>query len=205
LCLLLLGAALAAPPIQGQESAVIAGRVLDQEGKPVAGLEVLLHRVAGQQGDRIGTAVSAPDGTFRFPLTEAPTAGAVYFATVRFEGEVFIGAFLEPPFEADKPYDVVVGGEPISFEAMTMPAGGGTGAPAAPQRSRKWALAIVPLLAVVGAAIASLLARRGQRQRRHLLIRLAVLEEEAAAQGESEGLRQERARILEELGGRLAS
>jgi len=34
---------------------------------------------------------------------------------------------------------------------------------------------------------------------------LAALEEEAAERGESEGLRQERARILQELGGRLGT
>lgn len=199
-------AAVAAPASQGQQPTVISGRVIDQDGSPVAGQQVLLHRVAGQDGARIGETVSAEDGSFRFTLEDPPSGDAVYFATARYEGQVYVGAFLEPPIDAGSAYDLVVGGEPVSFDAPIMPPSSGVETAAGPPpSSRRWALAIIPLLAVLGVGAASILSRRGQRDRRHLLVRLAVIEEEMAVQGDTEGLRRERARIIEQLGGRSAT
>lgn len=188
--------------VRAQTSMTIRGRVLDQARQPVSGQEVLLHRVAGQDGARIGQATTAEDGTFSFRIEEEAATGAVYFATARFEGEVFIGPFLETPIEPGSDYEVIVGGEPINFNAPVLPAGSAAGASVRPPVSpRQRALGLVLLVAVVGVGFA-LLSRRGKRNRRQLLIRLAVLEEEAAERGESDTLREERARILDQLGGR---
>jgi len=199
---LVLGMLATAPASARQQPFTLSGRVVDQQGQPVAGLEVLLHRVAGQDGASIGQARSDENGSFRFRIDETPPADAVYFAAARFNEQMYIGPFEKPPIDSLQPYEIVVGGEPISFDAPVMPAtgtaGGALQSPVGPSR---WTLALIPLLAVLGLAVAIALSRRRQLQRRHLLIRLAVLEEQAAARGDTEGLRQERARILDQLGG----
>lgn len=199
-------ALLALPGANGvgaQEPIVISGRVVDQTGVPVADLEVLLHRVAGQTGDRIAETTTAEDGSFTFSVTGEQPSGAIYFATASFNEGTYIGPFLEPPLDPAMTYEVVVGGEPISFGTATMPTSGVPAQVRPPASPRRWALAIIPLGALLGVGAAAL-ARRGRRTRRDLLIRLAVLEEEAAANGETDGMRRERARILDQLGGRLA-
>ena len=190
--------------IRAQEPVVISGRVVDEAGEPVADLEVLLHRVAGQSGSRIADARSAEDGTFTFTVTGEHPDGAIFFATARFNEQVYIGPFLEPPLDPAAPYEVVVGGEPISFETTPMPPSGMPAQVRPPASPRRWALAIIPLGALLGVGAAAL-ARRGKRSRRDLLIRLAALEEEAAANGDTDDLRRERARILDQRGGRPAT
>ena len=198
LILMVLAVLLAAAAPSGRQAVTLSGTVVDTAGQPVASQEVLLHRVAGQEGARIGQAVSDRDGVFRFTFTAQPAVGAVYFATARYNGQVYIGPFIELPVDSSIAYRVVVGGEPVSFDAAPPT---GIGAEVRPPASpRRWALAVIPLIGMLAVATAALLSRRGRRDRRHLLIRLAVLEEDAA-KGETEGLRRERERLLERLGG----
>jgi len=199
--MLVLGALAPAPLAARQQPLVLSGHVVDLQGKPVAGQEVLLHRVAGQDGARIGQTQTDSTGDFTFRVEEAPIDDAVYFAAARFDGKMYIGPFAKPPIDSAAPYEIVVGGEPIDFGAATMPGGTPGSAVQSPLGPSRWTLALIPLLAVLGLGAAIALSRRRQLQRRHLLIRLAVLEEQAAQNGDTEGLRQERARILDQLGG----
>jgi hypothetical protein len=204
LSLLVLGALAPTQLAARQQPLVLAGHVVDLQGKPVAGQEVLLHRVAGESGASIGQTQTDSTGAFTFRLDETPTDDAVYFAAARVDGKMYIGPFQKPPIDSAAPYEIVVGGEPIDFGAPLTPGtptpGSALQSPVGPSR---WTLALIPLLAVLGLGAAIALSRRRRLQRRHLLIRLAVLEEQAAQNGDTEGLRQERARILDQLGGAL--
>jgi hypothetical protein len=202
--LFLLGA-IAPASLVAQQPFTFSGRVVDLQGMPVAGQLVLLHRIAGDSGASIGQAETDSTGAFTISLDETPTDDAVYFAAANYHDSLYVGAFEKPPIDATVPYRIVVGGVGIDFSAPVMPAAGQPGSavqsPAGPSR---WTLALIPLVALLGLAAAIMLSRRRQLQRRHLLIRLAVLEEQAAQSGDTEGLRQERARILDRLGGARA-
>ncbi len=202
LSLLVLGALAPAPLTARQQPLVLSGHVVDLQGKPVAGQEVLLHRVAGQNSGSIGQTQTDSAGAFTFRLDETPTADAIYFAAARVDGKMYIGPFQKPPIDSAASNEIVVGGEPVDFGAPGPPTtatpGSAVQSPVGPSR---WMLALIPLLAVLGLGAAIALSRRREMQRRHLLIRLAVLEEQAALSGDTEGLRQERARILDQMGG----
>jgi hypothetical protein len=195
-------AALAPAALAAQQPFVLSGRVVDQMGQPVSGLVVLLHRVTTDSGASIGQAESDSTGAFTFRLDETPTDDAVYFAAAHYHDSTYIGAFEKPPIDATIPYVIMVGGPGVDFGAPGPSADGQPGsAVQSPLGPSRWTLALIPLVALLGLAAAMALSRRRALQRRHLLIRLAVLEEQAATGGDTDALQQERARILDQLGG----
>ncbi|HEV2147797.1 MAG TPA: hypothetical protein VGR37_10375 [Longimicrobiaceae bacterium] len=102
---LLFFAALAAAPAHPQR---LAGRVLlGEEG--VGGVPVTLHRVTRDSSGAVGTARSAPDGSFTLDLPPADTSAGfnVFFATAEFRGVRYFGPPLHSG-DAGTPYAVQV-------------------------------------------------------------------------------------------------
>ena len=163
-------------PAAAQEH-VLSGRALDGGDRPVAGLEVMLHRVTADGGATIARDTTQADG--RFTLAAAGDADdPVYFVAARHEGQLQIGPMLRAPFP-ETGYVLRIGGGPV-------------GPPA--RDSRKAAL-VVGILAVLGLACAWLVRPPA---RRRLLLRLAEIEEARAA-GDPAADARERGRILTQL------
>src|SRR5687767_7684206 len=173
----------------------INGRVIDAQDKPVAGLEVLLHAVNETTGSDVDKATTADDGTFK--LT-APTTDetAVYFVAVTWEGQLFMGDLLRPPFPSDQEYVVRVGVNPVDLSGIAE-------APpvSAEEQKRERSAGAVVILAA-GAVIAALLGyglhRRPASQRRWL-VELARIEDDIAADPDSSALQKRRAELRARL------
>ena len=66
----------------------VRGRLIDQDGAPLAEQRVLLHRVVGNAGANIAEARTDADGRFTVAVDSADNAEAVYFLAARWEGEL---------------------------------------------------------------------------------------------------------------------
>jgi len=183
-------------PLTAQEMR-ITGRVVDTAGVAVSGLGVVLHRVDDSGGARIAEGVSDETGGFALAAPGQPAGEAVYFVATRVDGKLYIGPFVRPPIDAVEDYTVVVGGEPIDPGGVALPAQDDTGA-VAPARSRRWALALVPTLALAAVAIVAATRSRGPSEHRRLLIRIARLDD-ASTSPAGEAQDEERARLVERL------
>jgi len=177
---------------------------VDPQGAPMAGLEVLMHRVAGGSGANIARDTTAEDGSFTLTAEGPVQDSAVYFAAARYRNELFVGEFVRPPFDAGVSYTLVVGGQPFSLDSPLPVAP--AAAPSAPAPSSSWLPLLAPVLALAGVIYAA--ATRSSRPPRHrrLLIRLAAFDEEAAAANSDgdgappdEAAQRERERIMEQL------
>lgn len=182
----------------------LRGRAVDPQGAPVAGLEVLLHRVAGGSGANVARDTTAEDGSFILTAENAAQDSAVFFAAARYRNELFVGEFVRPPFDPASSYTLVVGGQPFSLDSP-LPIGNSP-APATQSPGRSsWILLLVPVGALAAVVYAG--ATRSSRPPRHrrLLIRLAAFDEDRAAAVDSGGgptnetASRERERIMEQL------
>ena len=178
------------------QNITLEGRATDPAGEPMAGLEVLMHRVDGGGGARLASAMTDSAGHFRLTAETVDDTAAIYFAAARYEGQLFIGPFVKAPFEDTEPYVLEVGGQPVDLGAplpSAMP-------PVTPAPGpRRWALLLLPAIGLLGAG-AWVVARSARPpERRRLLIRLAALEEQIAADGPDPSLDRERARLTERL------
>jgi hypothetical protein len=156
----------------------IAGRVLGPDGAPVAGQRLLFHRVTNAGGELLAEGTS--DGEGRFTLTaEAQAAGGVYFVATRYEGQLYIGPLLRPPFPAGSEYVVQVGvpgvGDVSSLTAAAPPAATGpvAAAPAGAPRSPGAVFAAVLLTLAIATGAHLAVRGAGPSRRRRALIRLA--------------------------------
>ena len=194
LILLLLAAASA--NAQAASSVTIAGHAIDPQGQPMAGLEVLLHRVDGSSGSSLGSAVTDSVGAFSITAEAVADTQAIYFAAARIDGELYIGPFVRQPTGTGAPYMLVVGGEPVSL-GPAMPGalppvspGGGT---------RRQLLVLLPLIGLLGVAGWALTRGRRPPARRRTLIRVAAIDEDLDQDGSDPELESERARLVERL------
>ncbi len=198
--LIVLAAVLAAvqpaAPVAGQGT-TLAGRVVDTAGVAVPALDVVLHRVDGSGGARLATGATDDNGAFRLSTDAAPVADAVYFVAARVDGDLFIGPFVRPPLEATTDYTVVVGGEPVDFGGMAVPAGG-IAEVAPPVRGRRIWLAVLPALGLLGVGLVAAKRLRGPSERRRLLIRVASLDN-APPPPDPAARDEERERLVERL------
>lgn len=202
LILLLLAAASA--NAQATSSVTIAGHAIDPQGQPMAGLEVLLHRVDGSSGSSLGSAVTDSVGAFSITAEAAADTQAIYFAAARVDGELYIGPFVRQPTGTGAPYMLVVGGEPVSL-GPAMPGAVPSAVPGAlPPVSpgggtRRQLLVLLPLIGLLGVAGWAL--TRGTRPpaRRRTLTRLAAIDEDLGQDGSDPELESERARLVERL------
>jgi len=173
----------------------INGRVIDPQDKPVAGLEVLLHAVNETTGSDVDKATTADDGTFK--LT-APTTDetAVYFVAVTWEGQLFMGDLLRPPFPSDQEYVVRVGVNPVDLSGIA------EAPPVSAEEQKRERGAGAVVIVAAGAVIAALLGyglhRRPASQRRWL-VELARIEDDIAAEPDSSVLQKRRAELRARL------
>lgn len=179
-----------AAPAAAQE-AVLPGQVVDENGEPVASLEVFLHRVTGAGGTIIASDTTDANGAFAL-RAESDSAEAIYFVAARYREQLYIGAMIRPPL-AEEEYVLRVGVNPVGAGAAET-----TPAAAVDDTNDAAILAIMGALLLVG-AVAVLRAVRPSQQRR-LLLRLAQLEEAGAAAGHMSPRDEvERSRILARL------
>ena len=179
----------------------ISGRVLDPDGNPMPGLEVLLHAITESAGTEIDKDTSRTDGAFDVTAT-AVASDAVYFVAVVYNGQLFMGDLLRPPFPLEQEYVVRVGVNPIDLSAEAA----GTAVTPEQAESERTAGVMVVLVAagVIGAILFFVLRRRPPAQRRWL-VELARLEEELAAHPDAgEALAARRAELRDRLRGRAS-
>jgi hypothetical protein len=192
---------LAAVPVSAQQGTALRGRAVDPEQRPVANAEVVLHRVGGAGGARLAVDTTDAAGNFELISAEAPDPAAVYFAATRRDGQLYVGEFVRAPLESAVPYELLVGGQPFSMDTPVpsdVTFGETAAAPGGPI-SRRFVLMLVPLLGLLG--FAGWLLSRGVRSEfnRKLLLRVAVLDEEAGPNGLEPTRQRERDRLLERL------
>ncbi|HEX7090504.1 MAG TPA: hypothetical protein VF192_10225 [Longimicrobiales bacterium] len=207
----LLAAALLACCASGAAAAVqdpeLRGRVVDAAGRPVAGIEVALHRVTPAGGAVLARGKTAADGRFVLPITGGDDEeDAVYFAATRLDGRLYIGAFFrgDPPAG---PYEILASGPGVQGAQQAPPGlalpGSGQAGPA------RWPLvAGVTLLLALGCGLAVRSATgdaRRTRRRRTLLLEIASADEALARRGgntdpdEHERYLRRRARLQDRL------
>jgi hypothetical protein len=179
----------------------ISGRVLDAEGQPVPGLEVLLHAITEASGTEVDKDTSRTDGAFDVTVTDVDS-DAVYFVAVVYNGQLFMGDLLRPPFPLEQEYVVRVGVNPVDLSAEAA----GTAVTPQQAESERTAGVMVVLVAagVIGAILFFVLRRRPPAQRRWL-VELARLEEELATHPDAgEALEARRAELRDRLKGRAS-
>jgi hypothetical protein len=198
--LALVGGLVALPAqILAQAELTVPGRVVDAAGTPVPGQTVLLHRVTPEGGAMLAETVTGDDGRFVLRAPETAVAEAVYFAATRYRGELFIGPMLRPPLPADSGFVLRVGVDAVGAGPMSGPAvlpGSSTGS------VRRWFLAFVPLLGLVGVIAWMLTRSGGPVERRRLLIRVARLDnvrEDGPAPEDEPAMDAERRQLIDEI------
>jgi hypothetical protein len=173
----------------------INGRVLDAQEKPVAGLEVILHAVSETSGSDVDKDTTAEDGTFRLSAPSADES-AVYFVAVTWEGQLYMGDLLRPPFPTNQEYLVRVGVNPVDLSGVA------DAPPVSAEEQKKERSAGAVVIVAAGAVIAALLGyglhRRPASQRRWL-VELARIEDDIAADPDSSALQKRRAELRARL------
>jgi hypothetical protein len=180
---------------------------VDDEGRPVVGIEVALHRVTPAGGATVARGTTAADGGFVLPIPGIDDGeDAIYFAATRLDGRLYIGEL----FRRDPPagtYEILAAGPGMQGVERGPPdlalPGSGQAGPA------RWPLvAGVTLLLALGCGLtirsATGDARRARRQRT-LLLEIASLDEALARRGgdtdpdEHEQYLRHRARLQDRL------
>jgi hypothetical protein len=213
-----LAAALLAAPAQpagaAAQEALLHGRLLDPAGAPVPGHPVLLHVVDDRGGDEAGRTATDEQGRFAIPLAAPADTGAIYFVATRYQGGLYVGHPVRPPFGGEE-YLLVIGPE-TDASAFAMPGQPPTGPlpadhppiPGAAGAGDDWNWGVIVLLAVFLGAFGALLwylSRRSSGSRAAVLAELAELDEAFAGRQEQvdreewTGYLEERADLLERL------
>jgi len=141
-------------------------------------VEVLLHAITESSGSQIDKDTSRADGRFDLRVNSVDPK-SIYFVAVTFNGQLYMGDMLRPPFPSGQEYVVQVGVNPVDF---------GTGSATPPsatvplqQRDTRVAGAVVIVIAVgVIAALVIVVIRRRPPEHRRLLVELARIEDEIA-------------------------
>ena len=176
--LLILAALSGSAPLNAQS--VISGRVVDPGNKPVANVEVLLHAITESSGSQIDKDTSRNDGRFELRVNSVDPK-SIYFVAVTYNGQLYMGDMLRPPFPSGQEYIVQVGVNPVDFGASSAPPS--TNVEFAPgdraDDGRAGTIVIVVAIAVIAGVIIVVLHRRPPEHRR-LLVELARIEDEIA-------------------------
>jgi len=196
--------ALALGPVtgRGQATQEVRGRVIDADGRPVAGQTVLLHRVVGQTGANLAQAHSDSTGRFVIAVDSAADPTAVYFLAARWQGELYIGDPFQAPLAATERI-LQVGVPGTSASALlegTAPATPTQGSVGAGSRAPLQPLFyIVPIVILLGLVAYLVLRNRALvPERRQLLARVARLDLERE-EGTDPGYDEQRARLMRRL------
>jgi hypothetical protein len=189
--------------LQAQELR-LQGRVLDAAGQPLAGQEVVLHRVTPAGGAAVARATSGADGRFALRVDGAGGPDALYFAATIYDGTLYIGTPFRGSVPPDAEYVLVVGANPAAVVGLTAAAQ----APGAGEGGGAGFAVLVAVCGLAGGLGLLVVRRRGLqaiRRQREILIELAQLDERYAGRpgkadaAESEAYRQTRATLCERL------
>lgn len=200
LVLLVVGAA---TPAAGQR---IVGMAVGPDGEALAGVPVVLHRVGGGTGALVATDTSGPDGTFRFQI--ATPDSAIYFAAVRYEGQLYVGPAIEAGADSVTGYVLrVEPGSEAGAVGSALSRAAPRARPAAQTRASPdsdfGAFLLVGLLALAAAVMFMVAAPRyRERRTREALIELAGIEnrlDDAGPDDDTEDLRSRRDSLREQL------
>lgn len=110
----------AAAGAQVEVQAELEGRVLRAD-QPLAGVQVVLHRVSADSAGELDSIPTDDQGRFRFRLPALPDegeGGRVYFASVRHQGVLYFGPALSRPVQLDSLYTVQ------AWDTLPAPPGG---------------------------------------------------------------------------------
>jgi hypothetical protein len=162
-CLLLL-LAVGAGDARAQNT--IKGRVVDENGAPVAKIEVLLHRVTKDGGGGVDSDTSDATGAFTLVAPPENDSSALFFVAVQEGGELFMGEMQRLPFPDTLEYIVEAGDEPVQLPP-----------PVAPEEKRAGYYVILAGIMLVAAVLFFVLRRRPPPHRR-VLTQLASLPED---------------------------
>lgn len=159
-CLVLAHAAAA------QAQNTIRGRVIDENGAPVANIQVLLHRVTAQSGGSVDRDTSDAQGAFTLQAPAEQDSGALFFVAVEEGGELFMGEMQRLPFPDTLEYIVEAGDEPVQLPPPVQPE----------ERAAGYYVILAGVLLVAG-VLFFVLRRRPPADRR-ILTQLATLPED---------------------------
>lgn len=164
---------------------------LGPDGAPLVDVPVVLHRVGMGGGALAGTDTTDLNGAFEFALEAQDSS--VYFAAVRYQGQLYVGPAAQGGGEPVTGYVLQVG--PSSeVGAVGAALGGAMGPPPAAARpsqatrrtgSDAGALWLVSLLALSAAGVFVYTAPKYRRRRtRDAVIEIARIENRLAGEGE---------------------
>lgn len=170
-------------------ASTLSGTAVDTAGKPVAGVELTLHRVTGQSGAPVARDTSDAQGRFQLGIPAERDPDAIFFVATRYNGDLFIGQTFKAPYPAGQSYTLTIGVNPIRPEAFQPQPGAAAAAPVPEgardddQRAGRLFLAAILALAALGAlgfAGARWRRERVERRRRGLVLEVAALDERYA-------------------------
>lgn len=171
-------------PLAAQSDA-LHGVAVDTAGEPLTDHVVVLHRVAEGGGAAIGRATTDASGRFTIPLPDDAPEGGVYFAALRYAGQLYIGATFRGPNPPTEAYRIIAGG--VGGIAGLGPGVAGADVPGASQEVAAdgavwWAMGGTVTAALMLIAVGWRVQSRPPAVRR-TLHDLATLEEQYAARG----------------------
>jgi hypothetical protein len=195
--LLILAALIGSAPLHAQST--ISGRVVDPGNKPVSNVEVLLHAITESAGSQVDKDTSRADGRFDLRVTSVDPK-SIYFVAVTYNGQLYMGDMLRPPFPSGQEYIVQVGVNPVDFgaSAATPPAT----VPLQQTDDRVAGAVVIALAIAVIAALMIVVLRRRPPEHRRLLVELARIENDIAAASAAEpALEKRRSELRDRLRG----
>lgn len=190
----------------------ILGVAIGPDGEPLAEVPVVLHRVGMGGGALAGTDTTGADGAFQFPLEAGDSA--LYFAAVRYEGNLYIGpvtgaggaAVSEYVLQVSPSSEVGAVGAALGDPGPPPPAAARPGRSTPASGSDAGALWLMGLLALTAAGVFVYTAPRYRRRRtRDAVLEVAGIENrladpsETLSPDEREELRERRDRLKEQL------
>lgn len=168
-------------------ASALTGTVVDSTGRPVAGLELTLHRVSGQSGAPVAHDTSDAQGGFRLAVPAESEPDAIFFVATRYDGELYVGPTFKAPYPAGQPYTLTVGVNPIRAEALQAQPGSPAPVPEAARAEdrragRLFFAVLLALAALAALGIAGVRWRRDrlERRRRGFVLEVAALDERYA-------------------------
>lgn len=164
----------------------LRGRIIDAAAEAVADVEVVLHRVTDDGGASIAWDTTDAQGGFALVAPPADGPEALYFVAARWEGDLYIADPFASSAEADTMIVLQVGVPGTAAmsgaaSAATPPMGDAPPQVRPPVSWRRWGIALVVGLMLMGFVVYLALTRGAPPERNRLLLRVALLEQEIEA------------------------
>ena len=173
---LLLAVLLPAGGLRAQNT--IRGRVIDDRGAGVPGIEVLLHRVTTTSGGSVALDTTDAQGAFTLVAPPDTNSDALYFVAVQEGGQLFMGEMQRMPFPDTLEY-IIEATDPVQFGPPEV----------APEDRRAGIFVILGGVVLVAAVVLFALRRRPPAYRR-ILVELANLDDNDTSEATARRRRQ---------------